>query len=493
MPNPNKSHRRGGGAARAPLDDITRPLIPESDFITLDVGDIRRKLHLYDTNQAIKIGVNTLFNALFCAEFLFSRIGWKLTETARFWYNTTYKDWLRDVFRCCYSTGFAAVSFVEHPVYGFEPQVIDIEQVDIKFHRDYLSRTTYILYPHEFRDNFGLPLSAEMREPIPNVLILEMDKPTCDGRLRSRIANLESTMGFNDIMLHAALMAIQARAAPPLITEKEKTPYDPNQVRSAFNTAGSGAPLYTEPGYNQTNPSDQAEYRQEVARMYEDIGLMNSLGTEGLARAEQYARSYMKNQLRSYNQVYLESGRQYVKHTLPEVPTDIIAHLQFQMEQVWLILGVPPSMITSSTSTGGRKGGVSSGNTNVHTTFRESQQQLKLLALKFMKQMHLFMHGQSYVDDYKKTLKPGEKIDENKVQEALDFNIEIPGLPDQDNLNEMYLMGAVKWEKFIECCAAKHGMSIDGFNPKAPLTLQEANGIKEDVDKAQPPKKKTKS
>jgi hypothetical protein len=482
------SHQRRKRKRSSPLEN----LIPDIDFVDIDDGEVIRAFNIYDNNQAVKIAMNTNFNTLFCADFLFSRAGATLTETAKFWSNSTMKGWLTEVFRSCFAVGFAAVSFIPHHTYGLEPTCIDITQTSIRFHKDFHSQTTYIFYKRGGAGDGPISIAnhttEELREPIPNIIVLEMDKPNYDGTLRSRMRNLELHMQFMGIMLESAVHAITGRAAPPIVTEKEKNPYDPNAVPSAFRNSGLGPSGQLRSLAAAGDEDDTPEEGKDRHQYYEDLRVLNSVGIQNVAESARSVRRFLHERLRETNQVYLESGRTYVQHKLPEVPTEMIAHQQFQMEQVFLVLGVPPGQIMSRTSTGGPKGGASSGNQNIHTTFRESQQQLKMLALRFMKQIYMFMHGPRRLREYAKTLKEGDEADPKKVEELLHFHVEIPGLPDEDSLFKLYLVGLLKWDKLIECCAARHGIAIDGFNKSSPLTIQEANGIKE-VETAQPAKR----
>jgi len=62
--------------------------------------------------------------------------------------------------------------------------------------------------------------------------------------------------------------------------------------------------------------------------------------------------------------------------------------------------------------------------------------------------------------------------------------ISMSGLPSDDVLNQLYLMGLLKYDRYVAFLASKHSIDIDCFNSSALVSLDDLNGIKPEETKS---------
>ncbi len=68
-------------------------------------------------------------------------------------------------------------------------------------------------------------------------------------------------------------------------------------------------------------------------------------------------------------------------------------------------------------------------------------------------------------------------MDDAEIEES------IPGIPSDEILTNLYIMGVLKYEYYIHAQSVRYGIDINEFNKVPELNLKELNGIKEEPPK----------
>lgn len=205
--------------------------------------------------------------------------------------------------------------------------------------------------------------------------------------------------------------------------------------------------------------------------------------------ADSLARAHMRGLMSSgFKEYYVGEGKKYVKHTLPEAPGDLMIHFRnARMERVFMIFGIPMGMISASSLIGGK----TSMNQNALIVFTNTQKQKKQQLLTYLYDMYARIysvhHALHRISDtplggmhelIQTHAAKGNSFDRNEVG----VRILMTGLPSDKLLNQLYLLGAIKYDAYIRFMANKHCIPIEDFHQTSKMTLLDLNGMKPETN-----------
>ncbi len=316
-------------------------------------------------------------------------------------------------------------------------------------------------------------------KPIPNVTTFHESLPNSDGSFTSRVFTMWRDHAIDNRLMEDLVTASWSRSHPSIITEKEEKSAASKSLPSALSTA------------NSLNGGTTAG---ESLDTMHTLQLLNSIGTDRLAAVNtmtEIARGTKRRNQEMRNEVQLDDGRKVARQVLAELPDDAMAFRQARIESVFMTMGVPLSMVSSSASTTQKKN--SSGD-NTLLVFLNAQKKLKLELLDHMRTIYtnitLACAIKKHVEEAK-TLE--EASDTDAVKRKIQVDIEMSGLPSDEVLLDMYYIGLLKPESLKKYMTARHGISEDSWvEGKPELSIEDLNGVRKDGPTAPKPKKKKK-
>ncbi len=448
-------------------------VLPGHNFVEISPYVIQRNLALYDQDPNVRIVTEIKLNSLLAGDIIFSRGSIVSRKKVDSIVSQLWGDWCRALMRNLWSIGFAAVVLVpnqaaneEHP-----PPLLDLQQVCVRYRKDMYSNTFYEFYQKYPRNGtFFMETSSTsnsvLGDIIPNVHVIKLDEPNHEGVVKSKMTGLTLDLEFESELMSCAATANRARCQPVIYTEMEKARYEPNAVESAWNRAGPPGIAVGGSSAASSLPGDDE---------HSNMMRMNHLAE--MNRMQLDSTSSMSTAMRIPRLVDLDMGRKLARQVLPESPSDLI---QFRMERrqtVFNLFGVPLSMITADTSTGASGAIVAKQAEGINMVFNEDQKRLKLFLIHVMKNLYADRTKRLGLMQYTETLHHNEPVNEHRAREWRKVEVELPGLPDEASLRDMYLLGLLKPDKLIEYLSAKHGVPLSGFFDKPQLGLEQANGF----------------
>jgi hypothetical protein len=428
-------------------------------FTTIRHEDITDLLDVYDMDGNVQAAANIMLDSLLNGGVEFRRKSKHLDERAKLWYSRVWTKWIREVYRSIMAIGWVACSWVPHSEYMGEPVVLSLDHLDADMAQTYLGKTYFRLF--ERMQNVG-PLDIIYRKfksaqvEVPNVRVFILDAPNRDGTLRSRISVLRPDIAHGDELARLTLEAERNRARPLMVTEFQQEHTSSSVVNAPPITSGA---LYG----NGSGPIDDS---------FEH--LTNDLN----AGANRTMKTYLPNQ------VYLEPNRKLVQHKSADVPAEFLAFRIARMERVFMIFGIPLSMISNVGSKGGRKDTGTGQNSNAQMLFLNAQKDLRQTLLSFAKVLYMDIYNDALIREHAAEHPDDDRLDPKTLASEIDVTISMPSLPDDDVLYDMYMKGLIQNSAMIECLSARHGLPHSAFNAKPNISVKELNGIKPETGKA---------
>jgi len=462
-------------------------------YVQINPGMIEMYLQMFDSDCDMRSALGIVANSVLSGGVLFERKAVKLSDQARNWFSDTWgRSAGKEGLRYALALGFAIGSYVPHPVHGQEPVMIDLTQVDVYYKLNEFGKTHYRILK---RPKSGLMMldpesllngTGSRAEEIFNITPFEMNPPTSKGEIRSVISVLISDLLFDDHMMRCARIATWTRANPLLVTEQVQERYDPNNVPTAStlgNVSSTACDMYgdgTAPKSSVFVYDDYPSSKKEMTRFTQGTGI--------------------KTNPTLYQQLYIDNGRKLVQPQSPEMPSEWIQFRLARQEKVFNAFGIPLSMMSGVSTRGGKKEtgtGSNGSSTNAQLIFLNAQKELKSQLIAFMKRLYMQMYDEQHVREYIEEARRAKneeekeepkgsplKIDWNKVNEHIDVEITLPGIPDDQILNDLFVMGVLRYDALISYLSARYAIPMDSFNVKPELSALELNGMQEQLPPA---------
>jgi hypothetical protein len=466
-------------------------------------------------------------DALFCAEsllrtlseislagllgggVLFRRKGFSLQSSSKALYADAWMRFIRELTLQLWKYGFCGVVCVPHPTLKATPHCIDPHQVRIHIHTNVVGQNQYIFTKE--RDPEGGSVQAPflgkedalpttglghvfLDEPIPGVIVLEMDPPDRYGMLQSKATFAWRERQFLSHVMRAEAMAVSGMANPLLVVEKNQVKFRPDLQPAGTvglqNRTGQAAvdhaqrlaernhgPAVVEAALlNAGHQIQQTHTRNQFGTFAQDLALLSDeLGDPAATHLATFAafgdNAPMTQRLRLREE---ETGHTHTQPREPQHLLDILIGYEERLGGLW---GVPRSMFAHT------QGGHGTDDPNGREMFKAAQRQLRQIIIPML--TNLFRHIYS-AKHHLDIVALNTADTAAKASEETDMEIVLPGMPPFEILREWWLQGVLKFEAYRDYLANMYSMPTTDFHEEPQLTLQELNGIKPEAKAATP-------
>lgn len=498
-------------------------IFDDQKYQLLNPETIKQLFQFFDTDPDVNIAYGIHISAALAGNILFKRKDLELTKESKDWHNRTWENWSTEKERSIEAVGFALSSSFTDPLYGGVPFILDLTQVDVYHWKSPASRHYFRAFERVTSGfSIGVHPSAivnasglagmyeeyEQREIVGLEAFYRDHPPSAEHEIRSRMVLLSTDWIVSDHLLTCTMEANIQRAKPQLVTEQvpdKSTKDDIDIAPGRLQLMGNG---------NAPNPRHTAEWNDQQQKLAEKqqryredfLRLLGSADKDRYHRVMNYMDKIHRELLtgNENNIVELPDQRHLVNPNMPEPPKDFLAFRTARTERVLHAYHLSLSMLSNASSTGhmkaatGQSGrGGSGNNSNARETFLKEQRKFKAHLTDDIKRMYLRIHQEVFfyqaVDSYRQEAwesKENTMIDEgfeefqnklnidlNKIQEKMDLEVSLPGLPTDDELLDWYQQGFITYEYLVETLRARHSLPQIAFNTKPEMTVKEMNGI----------------
>jgi len=504
-------------------------------FVSIDMSVLKSSLDLYDRDCDIQTFSNASLNNALSGGILFTRKGHLLREEARDWHNAVWSRWTRAVERMLFVAGFCVCSFVEpyglspvetHARHTSEPDVkkeahvslktdsqitgptpkrgrrmptvLSVEHLEIKYCLDVHGEPHFRVwstggvaaglfgFSSAYGQGFGLGDSV-VPTRVPNVRVWVVDSPDRHGRIRSKFATLLADILYENHLLHAAFIADQLRAQPPLVTQRLPQSKAPTPA-----ALGSSATPTCDSVTNENRGGFYGDGNKPYSNASGLVELLNVFNSDTLESMTGRVNSMLQRRINNSasEQVYIEDGRQLVSQVLPEAPHDIILGFrQSRMVRVALVFGITMPSLTKTASA--EKGGVqvkAAGNAGKDEDGSNSlysvnfQREMKQRMIAYIRQMYRFIHSFEFATEALRDAKATGKLAQltrEDLEDEIGVCVSFPGQPEDAMLSQLYKAGMLTYAAYINYMSTKHSIPIENFHEKPQLSIREINNISE--------------
>lgn len=476
-------------------------------YISLDIDRCVRLMRIYEQDIDVQTFARASLNHALSGGILFTRKNRKLDEESSDWHNLTWGQWVREVEKMQFCLGFCIASSVPHPKFGARPVVLSLEHVEIKYMLDAYNTPHFRVFEKLDALDMIMPQREAQvfsRQRLLNVRCWAQSAPLRDGSIRSQLTTLIGDLMYENHLMQVAFVADRARARPPIVSQFVDRPYRVSDRVSVSATSdnrnvsqwlGSGTGPHIGPGPAVSGSDGGFSSAASV------VNLMNSYSSADMGAIA----SRLGNVLRSNivngtaEQIYLEDGRQLVQQVMPEPPHAILLGFrQSRAVRVALAFGMtlpaltqPPQGVSANeVKKGGSHGKDDDGSNSVY--FENFQRELKQRLVVYIHQMYAFIHtGPMALELVREALAKGDKpLSAKELQEDVTVSVALPGQPNEQALNRLYLEGVLRYDAYVNYISCKHSIPMDAFETKPKMDLKELNGVKEETEPAVGKKKK---
>jgi hypothetical protein len=473
------SSKGGGGdngkIARMVWEDEKRTYVPteglmgkgapgwtKSGWIELDVKEMLELLDLTDNHPYMKIAMKMDLTDLLAGPIHIQREGKDLSPEAARWNSERWTHWLSHVVRMYVAWGFAFVTFVPHPVFGWEPRELALPPTARVMYRKTLAgKPKYaIMVPKSEIDDDSLPVIGNTDMVfVPNAFAFTQDAPNEQGRLVSVAATVSLVLFAHESMKLITLKAIVQRSNPRIITEA--LPEEKGQVDDILNNLQR---LRTESKTVTETEDDSIK----MARADHFARLANSMGTRKYQEAVR--KYYMPDGSGGmFGERYdLPKGRKYVKASIPEAPPDALPGELHLQQVVFMLFTLPPSVIQAE-STRGRL----TRDTSAENLLSQHRMQMRRQGIQLITEYFFILWAQTFRDHRIVNAGLGEPLN---LAAAMRFTITMPGIPPPEVVDQLYHDGFLKYEALINYKEASYSIPKEFFHRTPQLTLKEFRG-----------------
>jgi len=150
----------------------------------------------------------------------------------------------------------------------------------------------------------------------------------------------------------------------------------------------------------------------------------------------------------------------------------VLEHRAQCEELVGAMFGVPRGMFAQSTYTRAIK------NEEAIIMFQRSQMSLKLKLQAFLLRMYYEIYGHHHIREVLSEVGENNAMED---QETAMATITITGVPAPSTITNLYYEGSLKYEAYVQLTASMYGIPQSFFNKEPELSLQDINGIKDQL------------
>jgi len=448
------------------------PIYDFNSFALLDEEQIDELYETFHNDPIVTAASSIALNDLTGGGIVFERKNKTLSDEARRFYSECYLRFLVDLVRSLWMHGFAACVWERHPVYVGVPRVLDLRQLRIRVFEDIINTRHYAFFRRPKFDPMTMgkstfPISPLLdEEPLDGVIVFETEPPDGQGRLHSRLLAVMPDLRYQQMLQSYHLEATRLASNPVLVEERPEMKYDPENL--TFSIVPPESIGHINNGEQEAKLSfSELEERTEAARFAYNLSRGDSFASATAAARSQAMRLGVRTLELPRN---AKLGRQLQSQDLSLV----LEHRAQCEELVGAMFGVPRGMFAQSTYTRAIK------NEEAIIMFQRSQMSLKLKLQSFMLRIYYEIYGHHHVQEAIAETTDVEGADEKAEQQA-SVTITITGVPAPTTISTLYYEGSLKYESYVQLCSSMYGIPSSFFNKEPQLSLQDINGIKEQL------------
>jgi hypothetical protein len=444
----------------------------------INSSKISQALLFYDTDRVVQDAVSMKLNHILGGGITFRRRAHRMTPAAERWHSRTYTDLLRQIYRYGLACGFAAQSYKPHAEYIGEPILLDLARVEIYVLVDLWGSAHFKFFQSVTSASMAASADDANLE-IENITIIAFNLPTAEGRIRS-IADMLLPDYLTEIDLQDyTVMACKLKCFPPLVTELHEQRVDATQqlyssygVNSSLSMgAGSGADN-TDTGLSSSARSESDRATKQALREFNS----GAKPADGISSNGMHAAMYG-------NQVFIDRDRTVARVDIAQEPNRYIEFSQKRRDDVFAFFSIPPGVVAPS---GGSSQKSSASSINSMTVFINDQKQLKNRFLGIVQDMNASIATNRYIlDGVMEGISKRQRRDANDIRLEAEIDVEMPGIPEDKVVLDLYMIGALSYDMVCDTMAAKHGLSrTRAFNARPAIDVQTLNGHKPEAPTA---------
>jgi hypothetical protein len=329
--------------ARRPYD---RTLFRDNKYVNIHPGDVRLVQTIWNFDSSLRTAFNLNVNAALGGNLMLERKNKQLPKQMNDLICYFWLQFIRDALRDKWLYGFVIWTWVPQPIIGAIPRVVPPDQVETMYHQNILGESMWAV--RETGADQGIFGKNEDTQPydLENFYVYTWDPPDRNGRLRSPIIVLSQNLTYLEGLKQCSIRAEMRRSFPAIITEHVECKTDPNwdNVFDKHRGIVSGSDMerererlgFVERRAEQMNRFANSMTREEFMNYTNDCMMIQE------ARNSDFIGPRLD----------LPNCRKLARHPLPEAPTDLLKWKLQMQQEVFMLFGIPPSMIQAESSKG---------------------------------------------------------------------------------------------------------------------------------------------
>lgn len=512
----------------------------EADWVRVNANQIKRLLDVFDTDTNVQTAFRVRMNSVLSGGVRVERRYHSMSQ----WNSRLFSNYLCDmankVYRLKWAIGFAAVTFIPHPLLGWVPKVLDMnDRIEVLMKPFADGRPTLYRW-YELTDKLSNVVSTPgvntpNRVLIKNVITLVESEPAIDGTIRSVTSILDRGYHLEEVLLMCCEDAYPRMAIPSIVTEKPDEKLDPDNLRNPIDPSLSPSiqktldQLVKRTSNHSTSTScgDEPQFRVSsnaivINRLINSRGVFQSedrQSQETQARWERMART--RNDVGP--QLWLQDGRKLARQLESKAPDKIyLDYVMLRKRTVCELFSCPYSMLSSE----GAKSGNSS---NTMKVFSDAQKTLEQQIINDLHLVYSWVYSRgdvaSFFDSKADQLKSAKKrndlkrkardidndndpdkrartderaeeqeeeeeeepeewqMNEHELRVFTEVKFTLPALPEFAVMRQLWMDGMLKYDCFTRYCSALFSVNEQDWNtkPTPPITaiLGSSGGAKQ--------------
>jgi hypothetical protein len=461
---------------------MTRNLVDNNrNWKKVEGAAITAALDFFDSDKFVQDAVSMKLNHILGAGVTFRRKFETMTPEATRWHSNTYTALLRGIYRYWLACGIAAWSSIPHADYVGQPVILDLQKVDIFMLRDLWSHVHLKFFPK--KDD---PMSTDMKcdLEIENVQVLIFKPPDANGNIKSIADVLKADYQFEIDMQNYAAMACKLKCMPPIVSQQQTERQTPADHFSSYGigqagaTAAAAAAAAGAGGVQIHAPAIQDHDERVRIQMKAQNG-------HPARNVEDYRRFNSAHELLARNQVFMDPDRTVARVEMAQEPLRYIEFSRMRRDNVFAFFSIPPGIVAAGGGSSSDRSQTTGSSANSMTVFINDQKQLKNRFIGIIQDIYsAITHS---VDVLQLVIEGArdrrQKMNTAAIQAYVDTEIEMPGIPEDIVVLQLYMLGMLTYESLCATMGGKHGLTKSSFNPKPAIDIKLLNGIKPEPPK----------
>ena len=513
----------------------------DATWVRVDADQVKRLLNVFDTDTNVQTAYKVRMNSVLSGGIRFRRRFHSMSEWNSRLFSSYLVDMVMKVYRLKWAIGFAPVTFIPHPLFGWVPRVIDInDNIDIMM-KPFANGTStqYRYYELTYkvpRPKTPLPTDNPNRVLLKDVITLVESEPAIDGSIRSITTILDRGFHLEEVLFMCCEDAYPRMAVPGIISEKPDEKLDPDNLRNPTDPKASSTIQRTLEQIAKTArssagaPDPQPNVNSNAIVFNRLINSRSAFQSEARTSFETQARLERMARARTDmgQQLFLPDGRKLVRQLESRAPDQIMLdYMTLRKRTVCELFSCPYHMLSAE----GSKAGASPATIKV---FQDAQKALEQQILNDLHLVYTWIYSQGDVasffrykadqlkeakkrndvkrkrkreqeeeeqkqkeqqqgetqgaekkqrtdgDDDNDQLEPEDwQMDEKELRLFTEVTIQLPALPDFDVMRQLWLDGLLKPEAFTKYVTALFSFDERDWLSSPALNLKDLRGVKE--------------